>query len=125
MTPIAWQRLEGAVVAAAAYVAVIVLDLAWWWPLALFLTFDLSMAGYAVGARAGAALYNAAHNYALPAALGAIALLADLRWMGLLALCWAFHVGADRALGYGLKLGDGFQHTHLGWIGKGAARSDQ
>jgi hypothetical protein len=25
----------------------------------------------------------------------------------------------DRMLGYGLKFSDGFQHTHLGWIGKG------
>ncbi|TDB99096.1 DUF4260 family protein [Actinomadura sp. 7K534] len=30
----------------------------------------------------------------------------------------AFHVGVDRALGYGLKLPDSFRHTHLGEIGK-------
>ncbi|WP_062318395.1 DUF4260 domain-containing protein [Demequina maris] len=125
MTPIAWQRLEGAVVAVAAYVAVLVLGFSWWWPLALFLAFDLSAAGYAAGPRVGAALYNAAHNYAVPAALGAIALVADLPTLGLVALCWAFHVAVDRALGYGLKLPDDFQHTHLGWIGKGGGRPGQ
>jgi hypothetical protein len=34
-------------------------------------------------------------------------------------LAWAFHIGVDRALGYGLKFEDGFQHTHLGTIGRG------
>ena len=29
------------------------------------------------------------------------------------------HASMDRMFGYGLKFGDHFQHTHLGWIGKG------
>jgi len=32
-------------------------------------------------------------------------------------MAWGFHVAVDRALGYGLKFNDDFQHTHLGWIG--------
>ena len=36
---------------------------------------------------------------------------------GVLACSWAFHVGVDRALGYGLKLPDSFRNTHLGQIG--------
>jgi hypothetical protein len=28
------------------------------------------------------------------------------------------HSAMDRALGYGLKYPDSFQHTHLGWVGK-------
>ena len=28
------------------------------------------------------------------------------------------HASMDRIFGYGLKYGDHFQHTHLGWIGK-------
>jgi hypothetical protein len=28
------------------------------------------------------------------------------------------HIGADRLLGYGLKYGDNFQHTHLGQLGQ-------
>lgn len=38
--------------------------------------------------------------------------------VAVLAGSWAFHIGVDRALGYGLKLPDAFTHTHLGWIGK-------
>jgi len=29
------------------------------------------------------------------------------------ALVWAGHIGADRALGYGLKFATGFKDTHL------------
>ncbi len=28
------------------------------------------------------------------------------------------HASLDRIFGYGLKFGNSFQHTHLGWIGK-------
>lgn len=116
MNPIIWQRAESAVVAAAVVVAAIHLDFAWWWLLALFLAFDLSMVGYARNTRMGALAYNAVHNYAPPAALFAAYLLTDVRWMALVALAWAFHVAIDRGLGYGLKHDDHFQHTHLGWI---------
>jgi hypothetical protein len=34
------------------------------------------------------------------------------------AIVWFAHIGLDRALGYGLKYADGFQHTHLGTIGR-------
>lgn len=116
MTPEIWQRAESAIVAAAVVIAAIHLDFAWWWLLALFLAFDLSMVGYARDTRTGAHLYNAVHNYAPPAVLTAVYLLTDTRWLVLVALAWAFHVAVDRALGYGLKHGDHFQHTHLGWL---------
>ena len=35
-----------------------------------------------------------------------------------LAAIWTAHIGADRMLGYGLKLGSSFDQTHLGPIGK-------
>ncbi|MDN5568502.1 MAG: DUF4260 domain-containing protein [Paracoccus sp. (in: a-proteobacteria)] len=35
-----------------------------------------------------------------------------------LGAVWLVHVGADRAMGYGLKQGTGFHDTHLGRIGR-------
>ncbi|WP_446698576.1 DUF4260 family protein [Agrococcus sp. KRD186] len=76
----------------------------------------------------GAASYNAIHTYAWPAVLMAIALVTGSvaptlsLCFALIALAWAFHVGIDRMLGYGLKLPDAFTHTHLGWIGKDRGR---
>lgn len=119
MNPIIWQRIEGLGVAAAGCVANTALGYSWWWPLALFLAFDLSMVGYFAEPRIGAVSYNAVHNYIAPAALGCVAVATGGVWAGILALSWAIHVGADRALGYGLKFSDRFDHTHLGTIGRG------
>jgi len=126
------QRAEAGAVAVLAVVASVVLYPAWWWViLAAFLVFDVSMLGYVRSARAGAVSYNLVHNYALPALAGISALLTQ-SWspvvstiLGVLACAWAFHVGVDRALGYGLKMPDGFTHTHLGRIGRGAARASE
>jgi hypothetical protein len=44
---------------------------------------------------------------------------------GPLALIWLAHIGCDRALGLGLKYGDGLRLTHLGRLGgRSAAEAD-
>ncbi len=110
--------------ALAALVAVVAVYPEWWWVvLAAFLAFDLSMLGYLRSAAAGATTYNAVHNYAFPALAALTALTLEpvsealSTTAGVLACAWAFHVGVDRALGYGLKLPDSFRSTHLGRIG--------
>ncbi len=89
----------------------------WWIWLAGLLAPDLGMAGYLAGRRAGAAFYNLMHLYALPFLLMMIGVglgsPAAIAAGGL----WIAHIGADRALGYGLKLPQGFRDTHLGQIG--------
>ncbi len=110
--------MEAGIVAAAVVWATIALGHPWWWLLVLFLAFDLSAAGYLAGTRIGAACYNAVHNYGAAVVAGALAWAFDLRWLAVVALAWGFHVAVDRALGYGLKHADSFQHTHLGWIGR-------
>jgi hypothetical protein len=117
--PVWFQRVDNGVIAAAAVVAFVELDFAWWWLLVLFLAFDLSMVGYAVSPRLGAWTYNLGHSYAVPAALVVIGWVADARAPLFLALAWAFHIAVDRLLGYGLKFTDRFTHTHLGEIGRG------
>ena len=84
----------------------------------LFLAPDLSMAGYLLGPRWGAAIYNTAHNYALPVAIGALGYFAKNETLVAIALIWAAHISADRSTGYGLKLASSFEDTHLGRIGK-------
>ncbi|GIJ76708.1 protein of unknown function [Micromonospora phaseoli] len=123
LSPVAAQRVEAAVVAALAVVVTVTAGYPWWSLLALFLVFDLSMLGYLHGPRFGAFCYNLAHSYTLPAALGVVAVAEagfgdQNRWLGVLAIAWVFHIAIDRALGYGLKTAEGFEHTHLGPIGK-------
>lgn len=112
-----------------AVVAVVVLHPGWWWVIpAAFLAFDLSMLGYLRSTVTGATAYNMVHNFALPALVAGVALVlwqVSSEWStaaGILACAWAFHVGVDRALGFGLKLPDSFTSTHLGTIGKDPAR---
>ncbi|MGM7677330.1 DUF4260 family protein [Microbacterium sp. A94] len=123
--PAVIQRIEGGLIAVFSLVGTIVLAPDWWWiPLALFLVFDLSQLGYLRSPAAGAAWYNAIHTYAWAVVLAVVALVASSftpalsLWSAIIAFAWAFHVGVDRALGYGLKLPDAFTHTHMGWIGK-------
>jgi hypothetical protein len=128
VTPAALQRLENALLAIAVLVAFVVSGVGWWWPLALFLAFDLSALGYLRGPRVGAVVYNLVHSYVGPAAAAVVGIVliavgADATWALVLAGAWGFHVAADRALGYGLKLPTAFEHTHLGPIGR--ARREQ
>lgn len=64
----------------------------------------LSMAGYLfLDSEKATALYNAFHNYTLPAAVMGYYLLTGVPLVGQVALIWTAHIAADRTLGYGLK----------------------
>jgi hypothetical protein len=118
LDPILVQRLEGAAWLAMAAFGYDASTWPWWLFFVLLLAPDLSMMGYLAGPRVGGIAYNLAHTFIGPAALiawawagGPVAALA-------LGSVWLAHVGMDHAFGYGLKLKDGFEHTHLGRIGR-------
>jgi hypothetical protein len=115
-------RLEAAAVLAAALVAYAHVGAGWGHFAALFLLPDLSMLGYLGGSRVGAAAYNTAHSYLGPALLAAAATLAGSAALLPAAIIWVAHIGFDRMLGYGLKYPSVFGATHLGSIGRDAAR---
>lgn len=117
--PVWFQRVESAAVAALVVVAFVQLGFAWWWLLAVFLLWDLSMLGYIASPRIGAITYNLGHSYPGPAVLLAFSWVSDARWSAFVGLTWAFHIAVDRLLGYGLKFTDRFSHTHLWEIGQG------
>ncbi len=113
-----WLRVEGAAVFLLCVVTYAHLGASWGLAALLFLAPDLSMAGYLAGPRVGARSYNLAHSYALAVGLGLLAQVLDQSLLLALALILAAHIGFDRALGYGLKLPEGFHATHLGRIGR-------
>jgi hypothetical protein len=112
-------RIEGAVALVGASFAYSALGARWSVFALLFLVPDLSMLGYLAGRRAGAACYNAAHSYVVPALLAALATVSSAHGLLPIACIWAVHVGFDRMLGYGLKYGSSFGDTHLGLRGSG------
>ena len=117
-------RVEGLALGAVSVWGFHLTGASWWLFAALALAPDLATAGYLAGPVVGAACYNAVHTYATPALLAAAAVAlgpAASGWTLPAACVWAAHVGFDRALGYGLKLPEGFGHTHLGTVGRPAA----
>ena len=111
-------RLEGAAALAAAVGAYAHMGAGWGLFALLFLVPDLSMLAYLAGPRAGAAGYNLGHSYLGPVVLGLAGLGLGQPPEVSVALIWIAHIGFDRMLGYGLKYGTAFGHTHLGTVGK-------
>ena len=77
--------------------------------IAVVLSLEPGLAGGRMSPRA-VPFYNVLHRPALPAVLGAAALV-GLAPTGLLvgALIWGLHIAVDRTLGYGLRSADGWQ----------------
>ncbi|HEX2049931.1 MAG TPA: DUF4260 domain-containing protein [Actinomycetota bacterium] len=110
-------RLEGAAVAALAAFLYARSGEPWLLFAALFLAPDVAMLGYLGGDRFGARLYNLAHTFVGPLALGAYGVWDDaplsLALAVPVALVWCAHIGVDRLFGWGLKYPDGFRDNHL------------
>jgi hypothetical protein len=116
--PRRWLRLEGGVLLAGSLIAFSATHQPWWLVPLTILVPDLLALGYLGGTRLGAHLYNLAHSTILPAAVVGLGWWQGRPLVLALGLVWLAHIGADRLLGYGLKYGDNFQHTHLGQLGR-------
>lgn len=111
-------RAEGAAALLAGTVIYGSFDGDWLWFLPLLLLVDVSMAGYLAGPRAGAVVYDIAHNWALGLAVLGLGALTGVVGLVLAGAILVAHTGMDRLVGYGLKYPTGFQDTHLGRIGR-------
>lgn len=99
--------------------------MSWWVFLLVLIGPDISMLGYLVNTRAGAVCYNLFHHkgvailFIISAQLMRYGLIGNFSGeLMAIGLILYGHASLDRIFGYGLKFGDSFQHTHLGWIGK-------
>lgn len=113
MSRLVLLRLEGALALLAAVAGYALVGASWGLFLALLLVPDVFMAGYLIGLRVGAIVYNAGHTYIVPIVLGGTAFGLNYALLGAVALIWTAHTGMDRALGYGPKQMSGFFDTHL------------
>ncbi|MGA0560533.1 DUF4260 domain-containing protein [Larkinella sp. VNQ87] len=98
------------------------LPFTWWWFPALILVPDVSMLGYLINPRVGAWTYNVAHHKAVAIAFGIAGLWLNNPVLMLTGVILFGHAAMDRMMGYGLKYPDDFTNTHLGRIGKKAAK---
>jgi hypothetical protein len=110
------EYLVAAILVAVFYVSVG--NFAWYWLPLLFLVVDLTAVGYLAGPRIGALTYNLGHSLIGPTLLVTAYIATSNQTILFISLIWLFHILVDRATGYGLKHTKGFEHTHLGPIGK-------
>ena len=78
---------------------------------------DIGMLGYLVNPRAGAFTYNLFHHKGIAVLILVTGLFLMTGWITAIGIILYGHASMDRIFGYGLKYGDAFKHTHLGWIG--------
>jgi Domain of unknown function (DUF4260) len=116
-------RLEGLTLFAGMTLLYAVWGGSWWVYVLVFFVPDVSFAAYLAGPKVGAILYNAAHSYMAPMALMTTGFGMNSPLTLSIAMIWLAHIGFDRTLGYGLKYSAGFGFTHLGRIGKDAAKT--
>ena len=81
---------------------------------ACFFLPDLSIFFYLANPRVGGAVYNLAHCFLFPLAIGAFGVVGDVAAAQQTALIWGAHIAFDRALGWGLKYEQSFCHTDMG-----------
>ncbi len=94
------------------------LGYSWWMFLLLILTPDISMLGYLVNSKVGAAMYNLFHHKGFAVLLYLIGTVMFNYSLILAGIIIFGHSSIDRFLGFGLKYSDDFKHTHLGVIGE-------
>ncbi|MBP6575343.1 MAG: DUF4260 domain-containing protein [Flavobacteriales bacterium] len=122
-------RLEELAQFLSCLLALIVADMPWWVYPILLVGPDIGMLGYLINPRAGAISYNLLHHKGVALLLmvsgmymNAVTIFETDSWNSDLMLWTGVilfgHASMDRIFGYGLKFGDNFHHTHLGWIGK-------
>lgn len=113
MHPTTYLRVEGLAVAAVAIAGLYIEAAPLWLVVVLALAPDVGMLGYRWNPRIGAWTYNLLHWYPLPFALGVGGVVLSVDVAVWSAFVWIGHIGVDRAVGYGLKHSDAFDHTHL------------
>lgn len=110
-------KLEEAAKLIASWCLTLQLGFHWWSFLLWLIAPDISILAYAVNTRVGAAAYNLFHHQGLAILVGLAGLFLQNTGLQFAGLILFGHSSLDRIMGYGLKYGDDFKHTHLGWIG--------
>ena len=111
---IKFQKIESAAIFIALIVTYHEMGFSWLWFVLFILTPDVFLIGYLKNPKVGALAYNIGHSYFSPIALWLLSHHLESSFWIALAIIWGTHIAIDRMLGFGLKLPDGFKHTHLG-----------
>ena len=90
----------------------------WWLYILLILTPDISMLGYLINPKVGSVTYNLLHHKGAAVLVYLSGVYMYNSILIIVGIILFGHSSLDRVLGYGLKFGDSFKHTHLGFLGE-------
>lgn len=90
--------------------------MSWWLWIILFFSPDISMLGYVINTKTGAFTYNLFHHKGFAIVVAVWGFFTGNQICLLSGILLFAHSSFDRTMGYGLKYGDNFKHTHLGWL---------
>jgi len=110
-------KLEEAAMFVACLYALGLFHVSWWVYLLVLIAPDISFIGYIAGNTTGAVCYNLFHHKGIAVAVFIAGFILKVEWPQITGIILFGHSSMDRMLGYGLKLNEGFKHTHLGTIG--------
>jgi hypothetical protein len=111
-------RMEEAAMFGLCIYALSFFHVSWWVYLLLLIAPDISIAGYGVNKAVGTVCYNLAHHKGIAVAVFVTGFILRNEWMQIIGIILFGHSSMDRMFGFGLKLPEGFNHTHLEIIGK-------
>lgn len=111
-------KLEEFAMFLASVFALYLLGSPWWCYLLLLAAPDIGMIGYLWGPSFGAMMYNVFHHKGIAVVIALVGLYFGDLALQLSGIIMFGHASLDRMLGFGLKHPDGFNHTHMGTIGK-------
>ncbi|MGI8600964.1 MAG: DUF4260 domain-containing protein [Chitinophagaceae bacterium] len=96
-----------------AIIALIYLNVDWWFYLLLFIGPDISMLGYIINKKAGAITYNLFHHKTVAVIIFITGFFSGSWLLQVIGIILFGHSSMDRIFGYGLKYFQSFQHTPL------------
>lgn len=96
-------KLEDITLVILSFYFFLALDYAWWWFPLLFFVPDVSLAGYLIGTKTGAIIYNIIHHRALSILLYLAGNLTRSPGLQLAGIVMLGHSSFDRALGFELQ----------------------
>jgi hypothetical protein len=111
-------RIEEAAMFGLCIYALSLFHVSWWVYLLLLIAPDISIAGYGINKAVGAVSYNLFHHKGIAVVMFVTGFILRDEWMQIIGIILFGHSSMDRMFGFGLKLPEGFNHTHLEIIGK-------
>lgn len=106
-------RLENGLAFGISFFIYMQLDFPIWLFFLLLFVPDITMIGYTINNKIGAAIYNLGHSFIFPILLTLCYFYFLQDYLLIISIIWVAHIFMDRLFGFGLKYQESFKETHI------------